>query len=203
MLPKRDENERKRQRQADARRKRKGTRCEEFDSVRVEGAGREIGGSIRDEGGGGAREICSMRERTKLPMAINFATGRGEGRWKIGRGPPPAVKLARILGKKKKKRREESAIIPDSIIRGPRRALCRIVKRLCPDDLHPVLAPLSPPWDATRPIDYRLGFLFFARLERYCAESEDARRNWPRDGFRNSSVIRARWYRIWRCFEGK
>ena len=62
------------------------SRCEEFDSVRVEGAGREIGGSIRDEEEKekekeeGAREICSMRERTKLPMAINFATGRGEER---------------------------------------------------------------------------------------------------------------------------
>lgn len=74
------------------RREERGTvsRCEEFDSVRVEGAGREIGGFIRDEegrggrggraGGGREREICSMRERTKLPMAINFATGRGRGR---------------------------------------------------------------------------------------------------------------------------
>lgn len=40
--------------------------------------------------------------------------------------------------------------IPDSIIRGRRTesgTLCRIVKRLCPDDLHPVLAAslVSPP----------------------------------------------------------
>lgn len=102
-----------------------------------------------------------MRERTKLPMAINFKTGRGRAREGprersvVGPRLSPAVKLARILEKKeekKKKRREESAIIPDSIIRGPRRALCRIVKRLCPDDLHPVLAPVP----GLRPIDYHL-----------------------------------------------
>lgn len=123
------------------------------------------------------RDLFYARE-DKATNGYKFRNGAGRGEVK----DRPRSSTGRETGtdpwkKKKKKRREESAIIPDSIIRGPRRALCRIVKRLCPDDLHPVLAPLSPPWDATRPIDYRLGFLFFARLERYCAESEDARRN--------------------------
>lgn len=121
-----------------------------FDSV--QSANREIAGSTtRTRRDRLQREICSIR-RTKLPMAINFITvarfkkesgPRGE-RWMVRR----AWNCHGILKKDKKRGgrdQEERAIIPDSIIRGrgPRRTLCRIVKRLCPDDLHPVLARLA------------------------------------------------------------
>ena len=144
------------------RRKKPGLKVQAFDSVRS--ANREIAGSTtRTRRDRLQREICSIR-RTKLPMAINFITvarfekefgPRGE-RWMVRR----AWNCHGILKKEKKREgggQEERAIIPDSIIRGrgPRRTLCRIVKRLCPDDLHPVLARLarlSSP--RLRPIDY-------------------------------------------------
>lgn len=67
------------------------SRCEEFDSVRVEGAGREIGGSIRDEGGGGGegggreRDLFYARE-DKAANGYKFRNGAGRGERRRGRG---------------------------------------------------------------------------------------------------------------------
>lgn len=94
-------------------------------------------------------EICSM-SKTTLPMAINFVT---LGQTRLGPGcrelkREPTSRDGRLKNEGEGERREEaqraySRFYNSWTKEGPRGILCRIVKRLCPDDLHPVLAMLS------------------------------------------------------------